>query len=163
MKALRYYILAVIVIVCDQWSKWIVLTEMSLYESIKVWEDVFHFTSSRNRGAAFGILQDQRWLFLVVTAVVVIFLIGYLWRYREGNKLVLWAFALVLGGAVGNFIDRVRLGEVVDFLHFKLVDFPIFNIADSAIVIGVGLLLIDTLFFSSSDANEKLAEAGEKQ
>jgi signal peptidase II len=153
---LRYYAIALFVLIIDQISKWLVVHRMELNESIAVIGEFFYLTSHRNRGAAFGILQDQRYFFIAVTLIVVIGVIWYMQRMiREGKKLLPAALALLLGGAAGNFIDRVRLGEVVDFLHFRFqfswfgrdVDysFAIFNLADSAIVIGVAFILLDAL------------------
>ncbi|HET7522150.1 MAG TPA: signal peptidase II [Bacillales bacterium] len=142
---MRYYVLAFIVLMIDQWTKWLVVRHMKIGESIPVWEGVLSITSHRNRGAAFGILQGQMWLFYIVTVVVVIGVIFYLQKYGRQQPLLGIALALVLGGAIGNFIDRVFRGSVVDFIYFRIIDYPIFNIADSALVIGVGLIFIHTL------------------
>nr|WP_211184414.1 signal peptidase II [Paenibacillus lemnae] len=143
-----YYVLALIVFLIDQGTKFLIATRLELGEQIPVIGDFFLITSSRNRGAAFGILQNQLWFFIVVTVLVVIGIIWYLQKVKaEGRKLLPTALALVLGGALGNFIDRLVMGEVVDFLQFNFgsYTFPIFNIADSCIVIGVGLIILDTL------------------
>lgn len=137
------YVVAASVFAVDQLTKWAVIRFMEMGESIPIWEGVFHLTSHRNRGAAFGILQGQRWLFVVITVVVVIGVIAYLNRTRNRRPLVDTALALLLGGALGNLVDRIRFGEVVDFLDARLINFPIFNVADSAIVIAVALLLWD--------------------
>lgn len=139
-----FYLLALIIVVIDQVTKAIIVRSMSLSETIPLIEGVFHITSHRNRGAAFGILQDARLFFIVVTVIVVAAIIWYMPRLQQ-HKLSLTALSLILGGAVGNFIDRLLQGEVVDFLDFRLINFPIFNVADSAIVIGVVLLLLDSL------------------
>ncbi len=140
-----YYMIALIVFVVDQATKWIVVRNMELGQTIPLIEGVFHFTSHRNRGAAFGILQDQRWFFIVITLLVVGGIIYYLRKLGKDNPRVSLALSLILGGAAGNFLDRLLFGEVVDFLDFTLINFPIFNIADSAIVIGVGLMIWDTI------------------
>ncbi|SMF88342.1 signal peptidase II [Paenibacillus uliginis N3/975] len=143
-----YYLIALIVFLVDQGIKYLIATRLELYEQIPVIGDFFVITSSRNRGAAFGILQDQIWFFIVVTVVVVVGIIWYMKKVKsEGRKLLPTALALVLGGALGNFIDRLVMGEVVDFLQFTFgtYTFPIFNIADSCIVIGVGLIILDTI------------------
>jgi signal peptidase II len=116
---------------------------MTIGESIPLWENVFHLTSHRNKGAAFGILQNQRVLFIVITVVVVIGIAVSLVRIGRQQPWTSLGLSLVLGGAVGNFIDRVRTGEVVDFFDFTLIHFPIFNVADAAITIGVALMLLD--------------------
>ncbi|OEF99107.1 signal peptidase II [Vulcanibacillus modesticaldus] len=141
-----YYLVAVAVILIDQFSKWAIVNYMKLYESIPLIEGWLHITSSRNRGAAFGILQNQRWFFISLTVIVVVFLVYYIYRVHKTQKLYAFALALILGGAIGNLIDRASTGQVVDFIDVRIINFAIFNLADSAIVIGVGLLLIDTLF-----------------
>ncbi|MFC7681578.1 signal peptidase II [Paenibacillus sp. GCM10028914] len=145
---MAYYLIALIVFLVDQGIKYLIATQLELGEQIPVIGDFFVITSSRNRGAAFGILQDQRWFFIIVTTLVVIGIIWYMRKMKaEGRKLLPTALALVLGGALGNFIDRLVMGEVVDFLQFTFgtYTFPIFNIADSCIVIGVGLIILDTI------------------
>lgn len=143
-----YYLIAFVLFLIDQGTKYLIASKLELYEQIPVIGDFFLITSSRNRGAAFGILQDQLWFFIVVTLIVVGGIVWYLRKVsKEGRKLLPTALALVLGGAIGNFIDRLVMGEVVDFLQFNFGNytFPIFNIADSCIVIGVGLIILDTL------------------
>jgi len=142
---LLYYLIAAVIIALDQWTKHLVLNYMERGESIPLIADVFHLTSHRNMGAAFGILQNQRWLFIVITAVVVVGIVFSLIRIGKKQPRTSLALSLVLGGAIGNFIDRATTGQVVDFLDFTLINFPIFNVADMAITIGVGLLLLDVL------------------
>ncbi|KKO51472.1 signal peptidase II [Paenibacillus sp. DMB20] len=143
-----YYLIALFVFLVDQGIKYVIATRLELYEQIPVIGDFFLITSSRNKGAAFGILQNQLWFFIVVTVFVVVGIVWYMQKVRsEGRKLLPTALALVLGGALGNFIDRLIMGEVVDFLQFNFgsYTFPIFNLADSCIVIGVALIILDTL------------------
>ncbi|PWA13429.1 signal peptidase II [Pueribacillus theae] len=141
-----YYLIALIVILMDQLTKWIVAAKMNIGEQIVLIENVLYFTSHRNRGAAFGILQGKMWLFFMITFIVVVGIIYYLQKHvaYKGTGI---AFGLILGGAIGNFIDRFFRGEVVDFIDVKIGtrDFPIFNIADSSLVIGVILLMLFTL------------------
>ncbi|WP_044642506.1 signal peptidase II [Risungbinella massiliensis] len=155
-----YYILLVLAIIgIDQYSKHLVVTKMSLYESIPVIQDFFYLTSHRNRGAAFGILPNQQWLFITVTIGVVLFLIYYMRANYRQEPGAVWAFSLILGGAIGNLIDRIRTGEVVDFFHFIFGDFSfaIFNVADAAISVGVAFLILLTLF--SKERNESVNPA----
>lgn len=142
---LLYYLIAAVIIALDQWTKHLVLNYMERGESIPLIADVFHLTSHRNMGAAFGILQNQRWLFIVITIAVVVGIVFSLIRIGKKQPRTSLALSLVLGGAIGNFIDRATTGQVVDFLDFTLINFPIFNVADMAITIGVGLLLLDVL------------------
>ncbi len=138
-----YYLIAAVVVALDQWTKYLVVKNMELTESIPLIPGVFHLTSHRNMGAAFGILQNQRWLFIVITIAVVIGIVIAMKRIGRTQPRVSLALSLVLGGAIGNFIDRLLTGKVVDFLDFTLINFPIFNVADAAISVGVILLLID--------------------
>lgn len=144
-----YYAIAVIVFIIDYVSKKIINSTVTLNtERIPVIGDFFIITHIRNRGAAFGMLQEQRWFFILITIAVVSGIVWYLQRsYRTGSRLLLVALGMILGGAAGNFLDRVLYGEVVDFLQFNFgsYTFPIFNLADSAIVVGVGLVILDTL------------------
>ncbi|HEY4600379.1 MAG TPA: signal peptidase II [Cerasibacillus sp.] len=142
-----FYLIALVVIGLDQFTKWIVVTKMDLYEQIPVIKGFFYITSHRNRGAAWGILQDQMLFFYIVTVIVIIGIIYLLHKYGRYQKLMALALSLILGGAIGNFIDRLFHKEVVDFLDFIIFkyDYPIFNIADSALVVGVILLIIVTL------------------
>lgn len=152
-----YYVFALFVFVLDQIAKRLIVVNMYEGESVSVIGDFFKLTSHRNTGAAFGILPNQRWFFVVITTVIVIGIIWYLQKLRkEPTKTLLKvALALLLGGACGNFLDRALFGEVVDFLHFHFVfslfgrnvdyEYAIFNLADSAIVIGVALIFLDSL------------------
>ncbi|QNK54522.1 signal peptidase II [Paenibacillus sp. PAMC21692] len=161
MRVFLYYLLAVFVFVLDFITKKIVATRMELYDEISVIGNFFLITSHRNRGAAFGILQEQRTFFIIITTVILIGLITYIQLMRKtGKPILLTGLALVLGGAVGNFIDRVRFGEVVDFFKFNFgsYTFPIFNIADSGIVIGVGLILLDTLLVARDEKRKQNQE-----
>jgi signal peptidase II len=159
-----YFIVAIIVLFLDQLTKWIVIKEVNVGDSIPVIEGILYITSHRNAGAAFGILQNQRWFFIVITIIVVVGIIYYLLQLKGVKKLMSWALALILGGALGNFVDRLLYGEVVDFVDVKIVvgtfyyDFPIFNVADSALVIGVGILLIDTIIETINEMKKKKIE-----
>lgn len=146
----KLLIVAMAIFACDQFTKWLIVRNLELHQVIPVFGDFFAITSHRNRGAAFGLLQNQRWFFIAFTVLVVIGIIYYMYKMLAENKrLVPIALALVLGGALGNFLDRLLFGEVVDFLqfYFAFADyyFPNFNVADSAICVGVSLILLDSL------------------
>lgn len=142
-----YYLIAVFIILLDQVTKWLIVSKMYLGESIPIIEDFLYITSHRNRGAAWGILQGQMWLFYVITSIVIIAIIYYIQKEAKGKWLLGVSLAFMLGGAIGNFIDRVLRKEVVDFIHTYIFNynFPVFNIADSSLVIGVVLLMIQML------------------
>lgn len=117
---------------------------MEFGESIKIIDNFFYLTSHRNKGAAWGMLEGQMWLFYIITLVVAAGIIYYMQTQAKGKPLFQVSLAFILGGAIGNFIDRLFRKEVVDFLDTYILgyDFPIFNIADSALTIGVILLFI---------------------
>jgi signal peptidase II len=144
---LVYYLISLVVIIIDHLTKWLVVKNMELGESIPLIENFLYLTSHRNKGAAWGILQGQMWFFYIITIIVVIGMIIFIQRLKPNEKLMGWSLGLMLGGAIGNFIDRLFRKEVVDFINTYIFtyDFPIFNIADSALVIGVGLFFIHTL------------------
>ncbi len=150
----RYYVAALLIFWFDQWTKKLVAEKMVLGESIVLIDRWLYLTSHRNAGAAFGILQGQRWLFIVVTVAVVAVIVYTLWRKRQ-ERLLCWSLSLILGGAVGNLSDRIRFGEVVDFIDVRIFGYhyPIFNVADSAVVIG-GALLALTLWRSGAAADK---------
>ncbi|MCZ2257094.1 signal peptidase II [Sporosarcina sp. G11-34] len=141
-----YYAIAIVVILLDQATKWFVVKNMQLGEEIIIIEPYISFLSHRNRGAAWGMLEGQMWLFYIVTVVVATGIIYYFHKEAQGHRLFGISLMLLLGGAIGNFIDRLVSGEVVDFISVLIpvinYDFPIFNIADAALSIGVVTLII---------------------
>lgn len=137
------FVLPLVVVILDQFSKYIVVENMSLGESIPIIEEVFHLTYILNPGAAFGMFAHNR-LFFIAIAVIVIGII--IWARREilaSPWEVKAGCGLFLGGAIGNLIDRARQGLVIDFFDFRI--WPVFNIADIAICIGVGLIIWNLL------------------
>ncbi len=149
-----YYLISLFIILIDQWSKWAIVHKMNLYESVPIIQGWLHITSIRNTGAAFSLLQNQRWFFIILTLIIVVFIVVFIHKNSKKNKLFSFALAFILGGAVGNLIDRVITGQVVDFIDVRIIHFAIFNIADSAITIGVGLLIIDLLFNKEEKTKE---------
>ncbi len=157
---MRYYLIALFVLVLDQITKWAVVRNMEFGESIKIIDQFFYLTSHRNKGAAWGMLEGQMWLFYIITLVVVAGIIYYMQTQAKGKPLFQVSLAFILGGAIGNFIDRLFRKEVVDFLDTYIFgyDFPIFNIADSALTIGVILLFIQVF---KEERKEKVNVDGE--
>lgn len=143
-----YYLVALFVVILDQLTKWWIVSEMILGERIPIIENFLYITSHRNQGAAWGILQGQMTFFYIVTVVVVIFIVYYIQKYGKENPFFGYTLGILLGGAIGNFIDRLFRKEVVDFIDVYPFgyNFPIFNVADSALTIGVLLMIIYILF-----------------
>lgn len=137
----RFIIVLVMTALIDLYIKFIVMNKMVEGESIPIWPGVFHLTYIQNPGAAFGMLAGKTWFFVTVTALVLLGMaVCYRWISQAG-PLYHWALGLVAGGAIGNLVDRVRYTKVIDYLDFRI--WPVFNLADTAICIGVGLILLD--------------------
>lgn len=130
-----FYLIAIIWLVLDQASKYYVMNHFALGESLPVIQNVFHLTYIINRGAAFGMLTNQRWFFLAVAFVLIIVYGFYRKRVNNGPLSLRVGTALLIAGAIGNGIDRYVLHGVVDFFDFRI--WPIFNIADIGICVGV--------------------------
>jgi signal peptidase II len=133
------FIIVIAVIVLDQLTKFVIGGNLAPYQSIPVINGIFHLTLVHNRGAAFGVLKNQLYLF-ILTSIGAIILIAVHLRQRRGMKFDLYslALALILAGALGNLIDRLCFGYVIDFLDLRI--WPVFNVADSAITIGAAIL-----------------------
>jgi signal peptidase II len=147
--------LGLLVVVLDQWSKAAIASHFAYGESMEL-TSFFNLVLAHNQGAAFSFLNDaggwQRWLFSAIALVAVVW-ITLLLRRHEKQKLFCFALALILGGALGNLIDRIVHGYVVDFLdfHWNASHFPAFNLADSAITCGAALLLWDSFMKNKSE------------
>ncbi len=146
---LKWLWLSVIALILDQWSKIAVDSSMRLYESIALFPG-FNLTYVHNTGAAFSLLSEaggwQRWFFAALALIISVVLIVWLYRLKNHETLLAIALALVLGGAIGNLIDRLAYGYVIDFLdvYYQSWHWPAFNIADSAISVGVFLMLLES-------------------
>jgi signal peptidase II len=136
-------LLAAVVVIFDQWSKQVVESHMHLGMSIPLIENVFHLTYVLNPGAAFGMLEHRTSFFIVVALLLVAAVVYFYPRIPPGYLLLRAGIGLQVGGAIGNVIDRVKTGYVVDFFDFRI--WPVFNIADIAIVGGVGMIIISIL------------------
>lgn len=129
----------------DQITKWLTVINLDLGESFPLIQDVFHFTYVQNRGAAFGILKDHRWVFLVISSLAIVVMLIMLWKSRKDSRLLCIALSMIIGGGIGNMIDRCILGYVIDFLDFTLINFAVFNVADSFVCVGVGLFILEII------------------
>jgi signal peptidase II len=133
-----YYLLAAVLIAIDQLVKWGIVQNFALYDELEVIPNIFSLYYIQNRGAAWGILQGRMGLFFIITVLVVGYLVYTFHNLPQRSILAGISFSFILAGALGNFIDRMRLGYVVDMLRFDFIDFPIFNVADVFLTIGVG-------------------------
>jgi len=136
-------LLAIIVgaVALDQLTKWLTVVYLDYQQSFPLWQDVLHLTHHRNEGAAFGILSDHRWVFMLFSSVAIIGLLIYLFRTPPKSRLVRISLAMIIGGGIGNMIDRIALGYVIDFIDFTLINFAVFNVADSFVTVGASLII----------------------
>lgn len=140
-----YFIIVIFAVVLDQAVKHLVMSVMALHQSIPIINEVFHITYIHNTGAAFSLLQGQKVLLIGVPAFFILVGLVYIFKHRsDRRRILLIAIALIVGGGIGNLIDRISLGYVVDFFDFRV--FPIFNIADIFVTIGCALLCVYVLF-----------------
>lgn len=133
-------------IILDQVTKLIVVKNMELHETAPFIKGIIEFQYIENRGAAWGMLSNNRWIFLAISAAALVALPILLYKYRSLHFLFGFSLSLVIGGAAGNMIDRVFSGAVVDFLNFCFIDFPVFNIADICVTVGAALMFVYLIF-----------------
>ncbi len=145
MAQILIIVLMLLAVFLDQISKYLVVIYMELGQSVEIIPGIFRFTYIQNKGAAFGSFSEDRWLFMILSVVAIVGLVVFIFWKKPKNKLMLSALIMIVGGGVGNMIDRVRLGYVIDFLDFCA--FPkiwmwVFNVADSFVVVGAGMLIL---------------------
>jgi len=150
-----------VVLAIDQVVKMAVRASMFEGQSIPVLDGVFHFTFIRNVGAAFGLLPGYQPIFIATSCVVLLAIAAYWRRARPTAWPIVIGLGLITGGAVGNLIDRAFLGRVTDIFDFTLIDFPVFNIADTAIIVGVGILIAWLLFVPEPNHEQESAAGTE--
>ncbi len=137
-----WYILTVIITVgIDQITKKLAVKYLMAVDTVPIIKDALHLTYVENRGAAFGMMKDSRWIFMSVSTVAIVVIAVFLWKYGRESFPMCFFLSLILGGGIGNMIDRVALGYVVDFIDFRLIDFAVFNGADSFVCVGAFFLI----------------------
>ncbi|HFI0041999.1 TPA: signal peptidase II [Streptococcus suis] len=142
MRKFGFPIVAAVLIVLDQLVKTWTVANIALDTVEPFLPGFMSLAYLRNYGAAWSILQNQQWFFTIVTIAVVTGLIWYYIKQIQGNIWTLFSLSLMIAGALGNFIDRIRLGYVVDMFHLDFISFPVFNVADICLSVGVGILFI---------------------
>ncbi|MEE0434994.1 MAG: signal peptidase II [Peptococcaceae bacterium] len=152
IKHLLPYLIALVLLGLDQWSKALVRQQMQLGESIPLIPNVFHLTYIENDGVAFGLFAGHTRLFLVVSLLVLVGLLIFAWKEAKDSLLLHYGVALVVSGALGNIIDRAYKASVTDMFDLRI--WPIFNIADIAVCVGIALLVL-YVFFDSRDNDGK--------
>ena len=157
-----------VIVGLDQWTKYLTVEHIKPIGTLPIIPDVFHLTYVENRGAAFSILQGKRIFFVLLTLAVVAVILVLLYRKAKGEPLLRVSLVMIAGGAIGNLIDRLVLGYVVDMVDLRIINYAIFNVADCFVVVGTILLAVYILFFDrvllgdrKKEQNEQ-SETGEK-
>ena len=150
-----FFIGVVCITLFDQLTKLIVLSELTKVSTVELIEKVFYFTYCENTGAGFSIFAEHTGVLAAVSCCVIVAMILYVVLKKPQSRVLNVALTFLVGGAIGNLIDRVRLGFVVDFLDFRLIDFPIFNVADCFVTIGAALFIVYIIFIDGKQAKEK--------
>lgn len=158
-----YLLVAAAFVALDQLTKWLVLMLLKPVGPVTLIPGFLRLTYLENRGAAFGSLSEHRWIFMTFSTIAIVAVIVYLLRFAENNRLLRWALALMIGGGVGNMIDRVVLGYVIDFIDFCGVWSYIFNVADSCVCIGVGILILYTILSMRDEAHTRTVAENDKE
>ena len=161
MTVFEYSLYSVIIlagIALDQLTKWLAVKFLSVVDTVALFEDVLHLTYVENRGAAFGMLDDHRWVFMIVSTVAIVGIIFYMWKFCRDSKLLCLGLSLIVGGGIGNMIDRIFLGYVIDFLDFCA--FPnlwmwVFNVADAFVCVGAAIVVLSLLIDIVKDSKKK--------
>lgn len=149
-----YLILTTILVVVDQLTKYLTVQNIDLYEVIEIIPNVLSFTYIQNTGAAWSILEGKMWFFYIVTIIVIAFLLYYLYTEAKTNKILGIILSVVLAGTIGNFIDRLVFQYVIDMIKVDFINFPIFNVADMLLTVGVGVLIIFTFYEERNTTNK---------
>ena len=154
-----YWLLIIFaLVVIDQVTKMFAVHLLTAGQSVDVIDGVFRFTYVENRGAAFGMLSEHRWVFMIISVIAIALLLIYLWKYPPESKFAGMAICMIAGGGIGNMIDRVKLGYVIDFLDFCA--FPdlwmwVFNVADAFVCVGGGMLVVWLIISTVKEAKEE--------
>ena len=148
MSIVLMFLITLTAVVADQVTKNIVLYYLKPVGSVPIIEGALHLTYSENTGAAFGMLKDARWVFMVFSVLAIIVILAYFFIAKPKTKPVVISLGMILGGGIGNMIDRIVNGYVIDFIDFRIINFAIFNVADSCITVGAVILI---LFFLISE------------
>jgi signal peptidase II len=162
-----YLLIALVVVLLDRWTKHLVAQHISLYSHIQVIPGFLRLTHTENTGAAFSLFADstapwKTWLLIAFSVVALLVVSVLLWKNQHAHIVTGIGLSLIMGGALGNLWDRMARGRVVDFLlvYFRRYQWPVFNLADSAIVVGAGLLVLEILLAKSHGRGREDSQSG---
>lgn len=148
-----YFILTTILVTIDQITKYLTVQNIGLYEIKEIIPNFLSFTYIQNSGAAWSLLEGKMWFFYIITIIVISFLLYYLYTEGRKDKILGIILSIVLAGTIGNFIDRLIFQYVVDMIRLEFINFPIFNVADMLLTVGVAALLIYSIYEERSSTN----------
>ena len=157
-----FYVVLIVISACaialDQLTKWLIYFNLPIGEVAFGIDGLFEITHIRNDGMAFGLLDEHRWIFIVASIIGICVISVYLFRFSSDNRFTKIGLALVIGGGLGNMVDRIVLGEVVDMIHVTIFNdfFPyVFNVADSCVCVGVGMAIVGIVYDIIKEAKSK--------
>lgn len=146
-----FFLIVIGIVALDVATKYLACLFLKNGADITLINKVLYFSYTENRGAAFGMLKNQRWLFISITVICVLFIIFYMIAKKPKSRILGISLAMIAGGGIGNLIDRISLQYVVDFIDFRIINFPVFNVADIFVSVGAVLMVIYILFFEGKD------------
>ena len=158
LSAKKYALFSAIILLgigIDQLTKLLTVKFLKPIHSVPIIENVIHLTYVENRGAAFGMLSDSRWVFMIISSIAILGMIFFLYSGFAPNLLYEISIAMIISGGIGNMIDRTFLGHVVDMIDFRLINFAVFNGADSFVCVGAGLLILALILDIIKDSKVK--------
>ena len=144
-----------LVVGLDQLTKFLAVTYLEPIGEVPLWKGVLHLNFVRNEGAAFGMLSNHRWVFMIFSTLAIVGLSVYLFRFCKEKMWAKVALAMIIGGGIGNMIDRFFSGSVVDFIYVALIDFAVFNVADSFVCVGAGILAVYLILTAVKEEKQK--------
>ena len=154
-RSLIYTAIILAVILLDQITKYLAVEHLKPIGTFPIIPDALHLTYVTNYGAAFGMLADHRWIFLAVSTVAIVLMAAYLYYKRDEHPLLGVSMSFIIGGGIGNMIDRTLMGYVVDFVDFRLINFAVFNVADIFVCVGCGMLFLWLFRYAQFDDEKK--------
>lgn len=155
-----YTVIIVAGIILDQLTKLLAIKYLRPIKTYPIIKDVLHLTYVENRGAAFGMLANHRWVFIVISTLTIVFLLVFLYAGYTDKKLYTVSISMIISGGIGNMIDRLYLGYVVDFIDFRLINFAVFNGADSIVCVGAGILILALLLDVIAESKKQNRDDG---
>ena len=148
-----------VTVALDQITKYLTILYLKPLDTFPLLQDVLHLTYVENTGAAFGMMKDSRWVFMVTSTLAIVGILVYMFWKRPTNKMLCLSLSLIVGGGIGNMIDRTALGYVVDMIDLRLINFAVFNVADSFVCVGAGLMILYLILDMIREAKEEKAKA----